>query len=61
MYKNDMKSAKGLLKRMITENPIRAPCIIIGNPAYFRQLDSTVNTYSSDMNVDELTKAILLG
>lgn len=61
MFKNDMKLAKDLLKRMTTENPTSAPRIVIGNPTYFRDIGRTVSAYSSDMNVDELTNAILLG
>ncbi|VDO75856.1 unnamed protein product, partial [Onchocerca flexuosa] len=56
IYKSDMKSAKDLLKQMAIENPISAPRIVIGNPVYFQDIHSTVSSYSSDTNVDELTK-----
>uniref|UniRef100_A0AAF5RY51 Uncharacterized protein n=1 Tax=Wuchereria bancrofti TaxID=6293 RepID=A0AAF5RY51_WUCBA len=49
MYKNDMKSAKDLLKQMAEENPTTSPRIIIGN----------LNAYSSQMNVGQLIGAIL--
>ncbi|KAK6111767.1 hypothetical protein QQG55_44960 [Brugia pahangi] len=58
MYKNDMKSAKDLLKQMAEENPISSPRIIIGNPVYFQNID-TLSAYSSQMNVDQLIEAIL--
>uniref|UniRef100_A0A1I8EDJ2 Uncharacterized protein n=1 Tax=Wuchereria bancrofti TaxID=6293 RepID=A0A1I8EDJ2_WUCBA len=58
MYKNDMKSAKDLLKQMAEENPTSSPRIIVGNPAYFRNID-TLSAYSSQMNVDQLIEAIL--
>ncbi|CAG9533862.1 unnamed protein product [Cercopithifilaria johnstoni] len=60
IFKNDMKSAKNLLKRMTTGNRTGAPRVIIGDPTYFRNIDRTVSTYSPDMNVNELTNAILL-
>ncbi|VIO88099.1 Uncharacterized protein BM_BM9779 [Brugia malayi] len=58
MYKNDMKSAKDLLKQMAEENPTSSPRIIIGNPTYFQNID-TLSAYSSQMNVDQLIEAIL--
>lgn len=57
MFENDMKSAKDLLKLVAAS----APRIIIGNSTYFRDTDKTVVAYSSDMNVNELTHAILFG
>uniref|UniRef100_A0A8R1TRE8 Uncharacterized protein n=1 Tax=Onchocerca volvulus TaxID=6282 RepID=A0A8R1TRE8_ONCVO len=60
IYESDMKSAKDLLKQMAIENPISAPRIVIGNPVYFQDIHSSVRAYSSDMNVDKLTEAILL-
>ncbi|KAL3989312.1 hypothetical protein ACH3XW_27165 [Acanthocheilonema viteae] len=59
MFRDDMKSAKDLLKRMATENLISAPRIIIGNSMCFRDIDRSVSVYSSDMSVNELTNAIL--
>ncbi|EFO16131.1 hypothetical protein LOAG_12377 [Loa loa] len=60
LYKNDIRSVKNLLKQMVMENPRSAPRIVIGNPEHFQNISDIVSVYSTNMNVDKLTKAILL-